>query len=1023
MQCSSETEDLIAVLQAENSRLRQQCADLQQAMDNLRASETHYRTMVTSLSLQHTEEALRVQSELTIALSAINDLDIGLKLVLDTVLQLDAIDCGGVYLHDPQNGVFDLATHQGLSPGFIASSCHIEPDSPQAALVRAGIPVYQDYSSLAFVPEERRGEGLHAVAIIPIPHDGTMIACLNLASHSHDTIPFQTRVTLEAIAAQIGSTIVRIAAETALHESQRNFQSLFDCLQDLLFVLNTDGTVCYANPAVEQTLGYSSTDLYGMSVLDLHPADRHDEAAAVFAALVSGETELCTIPVQTSDGRSIPVETRVTAGVWNGQTVLFGIARDMTEQVKAKEALCQSQEQLEQLVQERTAQLFAAIEDLHAEISQRQQVEKSLRRSEARYREIADLISDSIYSVRYYADGSIRLEWGFNGIEQLSGYTAEEITIHNWQQIVHPDDRTLVAQQFERLLGGSASDVEYRLLTKQGDIRWMHDRARPIWSETENRVVRLYGAVSDITERKQAEEALHSNLRFLETLLDTIPSPVFAKDTGGRYIACNQRFASDILGLEKAEIIERTIFELPQVVSSSHASIYHSRDQQLLQHPGHQMYEANVRYADGSMHDVFFFKATFEDSTGTVAGIVGILHDITDYNLTKKALIQAENFKQSVLDSLTDHIAVLDESGTIVAVNQAWRAFAEANPPLNGNIAEGVNYYQVCESAAGEAATEAAEVVAGIRAIFAGTRETFTLEYPCHSPDEQRWFVCHITRFVDSAPRYVVVAHQNITGRKQAENALRESETLFRSLFDHLPVGVALGHPDYTFAGVNAAFCRFIGYTEQELLSLSFADISHPEDLPAEIVLARQLTAGTADQYSMDKRYLRKGGRIVWGHLSVRLVWKADGRSHYGLGVVEDITERKEMEEALRESEARQRMLLSALPDMVFRIDQDGVFVDFKTPRDEYLLMPPEQFLGRNYRELLPMPISEQLRAAIAQARQSGQVERFEYQIPRAGGKWEDEDSNTPGQYHRMIADCDKVSIAQSPSIRYGQRE
>jgi diguanylate cyclase (GGDEF)-like protein/PAS domain S-box-containing protein len=130
-------------------------------------------------------------------------------------------------------------------------------------------------------------------------------------------------------------------------------------------------------------------------------------------------------------------------------------------------------------------------------------------------------------------------------------------------------------------------------------------------------------------------------------------------------------------------------------------------------------------------------------------------------------------FASEVLDSLTAHIAVLDEQGTIVAVNQAWRAFAEANPPISSNLAEGANYLSVCDMATGDCSAEAIAVATAIRSVLAGIHTDAAIEYPCHSPDEERWFIGRITRLRDIDPPHVVVSHENITARKQAEAAER----------------------------------------------------------------------------------------------------------------------------------------------------------------------------------------------------------------------------------------------------------
>lgn len=125
-----------------------------------------------------------------------------------------------------------------------------------------------------------------------------------------------------------------------------------------------------------------------------------------------------------------------------------------------------------------------------------------------------------------------------------------------------------------------------------------------------------------------------------------------------------------------------------------------------------------------------------------------------------------------VLDVLPTHVAIVDGSGTIVAVNEAWRAFAEANAGDLRKVAEGVNYLEVCDSATGEWSEGAATFAEGLRSVLLNRREEFTLEYPCHSPNERRWFVGRVRRFPVNGMQLAMVAHESVTDRKLLEERL-----------------------------------------------------------------------------------------------------------------------------------------------------------------------------------------------------------------------------------------------------------
>ncbi len=143
---------------------------------------------------------------------------------------------------------------------------------------------------------------------------------------------------------------------------------------------------------------------------------------------------------------------------------------------------------------------------------------------------------------------------------------------------------------------------------------------------------------------------------------------------------------------------------------------------------------------------------------------------------------------------------------------------------------------------------------------------------------------------------------RDITGRKQAEKALRQSQELLRVAFDKSPVGAVITDPDFRCVRVNDAFCAFIGYSAEEIAGLSFKDLIHQDDSAESLSRSLGVLKGETDHFHMDKRYIRKDGTVVWGRLSARPITYAAGRVRYLLSIVEDITERKHGEEALRKA-------------------------------------------------------------------------------------------------------------------------
>jgi PAS domain S-box-containing protein len=155
----------------------------------------------------------------------------------------------------------------------------------------------------------------------------------------------------------------------------------------------------------------------------------------------------------------------------------------------------------------------------------------------------------------------------------------------------------------------------------------------------------------------------------------------------------------------------------------------------------------------------------------------------------------------------------------------------------------------------------------------------------------------------------------DMTERKHVEDTLRMSEERFRKVFEEGPIGMVLTSRDFGFFKANPAFCRMLGYTAEEMNSLTFLDVTHPEHRAADRENVEKLWQGEIPCYKTEKRYLAKSGEIRWGNLSCSLIQDREGRPLYALAIVEDITERKRAEEALRESEERLRLLGDNLPE------------------------------------------------------------------------------------------------------------
>jgi PAS domain S-box-containing protein len=208
-------------------------------------------------------------------------------------------------------------------------------------------------------------------------------------------------------------------------------------------------------------------------------------------------------------------------------------------------------------------------------------------------------------------------------------------------------------------------------------------------------------------------------------------------------------------------------------------------------------------------------------------------------------------------------------------------------------------------------------------------------------------------RHHDSADWYgAVSSFTDITAQRNAENALRESEERYRRTFELAGSGLAHVSLDGRFLRVNRRLCDFLGYSERELVGMMVKDLSHPEDRDAVDERRQKLIAGEVESIRLEKRYLRKDGATVWAKIAIAMERDAAGKPLYAISVLDDITERKHIDAALRESEERYRRTFELAGSGVAHIGLDRKFIRVNRRLCEILGYPEPELIGMTGRQI-----------------------------------------------------------------------
>jgi diguanylate cyclase (GGDEF)-like protein/PAS domain S-box-containing protein len=602
----------------------------------------------------------------------------------------------------------------------------------------------------------------------------------------------------------------------------------------------------------------------------------------------------------------------------------------------------------------------------------------------------------------------------------IYGFAPEEVapSLEKLTEVLHLDDQELVEKRRHTALHENEPyDFEHRIVRSDGEVRIVHRQAEVIFDE-EGEPLRMVGTVHDVTEQKEAEEALERLNHQNELILNSAGEGIYGLDLQGKTTFVNQA-ATRLTGWDAEELIGR----------HQHDVIHHTN-------PDGTPYPSEecpiyATLKDGAVHriigEVFWRKdgtsfpveyvSTPIRERGEIVGAVVLFEDVTERKRAEEKLRESEERFQSLVRNATDLITVLDEDGTILYesptverilgylpeerirknafdflhpddADKSKATFTEAldnpghvQPPvefrlrhkdgswrhmettrtnlLNDPAVKGVvaNSRDITERKQTEEALKESEE--RYRAVVEQSVEAIWLFDPTskqvlesntafqemfgYAAEELKEmtnydFVTHSRQNIDFAIQRIVqerkgffgerkyrrkdgtvldvevsgsvipydgkevvcAVARDLTERKKAEEALKESEERFRTAFEDAPIGVALVGLDRSHLRVNRAYCQMLGYSQEELLAKPHPEIIHPDDREKSADRIQGILEEGAKPYAIERRYIHADGHAVWSLSNITLIRDSEGEPSHFVCLHEDITERKRMEEQLR---------------------------------------------------------------------------------------------------------------------------
>ena len=592
----------------------------------------------------------------------------------------------------------------------------------------------------------------------------------------------------------------------------------------------------------------------------------------------------------SKDGTIFPVEISGRFFIRQGRSVRIAAIRDITERTRAEEALQESEERLKK------AQEVGHIGSWELDLS-------------------TNRIWGSEEAFRVY------------GLER----TSPDLPFEVIQECVLPEYRPLVEKAFEQHISqGGKYDMELQIRRKSdGALRFLHSIAELIVDDT-GKSIKISGVIQDITERQQAEEALRASEGRFRTIAEQMKDVIFLTDTKGS-ITFISPAARECFGFNPEEMIGHPFMEflseqdIPKAVEAFYRDISTTSPSDSLEL---KMKRKNGSTFSGELRSTLYLR-------DGIAGTIGTIHDITERQQVEEALRESEERFHSLFMNTSIGLYRTTPDGRILLANPAlllmlgYDSFEELSSRNLEN--EGIEpKYPRSE----------------FRRRIESEAEVRGLEAAWKRKDGVTIFVRENAKAIRDRAGTVLYYEgtvEDITESKRVQEALRESEERFRKIFEDGPTGMATLDADFHFLKANSAFCSMLGYSEKELQSLTFKDLTHPDHLAEDIANVGKLLRGEIPLYRTEKRYIKKNNEVVWGDVVVTIIRDAAGQFLYSLAQVVNITERKRNEEVL----SRLNQAVQSSGEVVLMCDREGVITFINKAFTDVYGYEPDEIIGK----------------------------------------------------------------------------
>ncbi|MFA6228502.1 MAG: PAS domain S-box protein [Patescibacteria group bacterium] len=664
-----------------------------------------------------------------------------------------------------------------------------------------------------------------------------------------------------------------------------NYRMLFNNTADAIVIADLSTKIIDANPAACRLFGYAKKELLKLSIRHLHPANSIKKTLKVFTQLAKGKgfDKSADLQIITKKGKIKFVSAGFGRIKINSRDCLIAFFRDITEK----------------------------------------------KESEVLYKTLAEMAHDSIYLV----DRGGRITY----VNEFGAKQFNAQPIHIVGKSVKDLFPPAVAKRQKANLNkvfrsGQHSYREDLSHFAHGDV-WLSTQLTPVRDQS-GRISNVMGFSRDITETKKNEITVKNYVSLLDSITNTSSDGILVIDRRGRVSFYNEKFLELWKIPQKLAKTKNDKKLLSYVVSQlTDAKEFLTKVNYLYKHPANKSSDT-VYFKDGRVFDRLSLPQKID---GKIVGRVWRFTDVTKDTKIQKSLVKSEQKYRRLFEAAKDGILILNvETGEI----------EEVNPYLIEMLGYGRDEFLQ---------KKLWEI--GLFKDIMASKKSFEIlkkkkyvhydNLPLRTKSGKPISVEFVSNVYNIGRTKVVQCNiRDITARHQTETKLVNSEDRLRAIYENSPIPIVLVGLDNKFISANPAAVKFWGYSEDQLEKLTFADITHPDEVKRDIEKVKLLLKGKISVYSVDKRYIRKDKKIVYGRVNATLIKNNSDKPLYFLTVVEDITQHKIWEREIKQSEERYSILVERSNDAVILIQ--GGIVKYANPAIEKITgMVPQDVIGK----------------------------------------------------------------------------